>query len=86
MRHCIFAWIKSFISLLKCVVQPPLPRSGGGVRPMALRGWGEQYENKSLVLMILKTPFLTFPRYAGKGGNRQRRCTLRMTKGTVYNV
>lgn len=34
---------------------------------MALRGGGEKHESKTLVLIVLKTPFLTFPRKRGKG-------------------
>jgi hypothetical protein len=59
------------MSLWKGAVQLPLPRSGGGVRPMALRGGGE----KPWVFLILNTPFLTFPRWAGEGGNGRRRYT-----------
>jgi hypothetical protein len=50
------------MSLWKGAVQPPLPRSGGG---------GE----KPLFFIILNTPFLTFPRWAGEGGNGRRRYT-----------
>ncbi|MFN5609282.1 MAG: hypothetical protein ACK48E_05975 [Holosporales bacterium] len=55
------------MSLWKGAVQPP--RSGGGARPSALRGGGE----KPLVVLILNTPFFTFPRCAGEGGNGRRR-------------
>jgi hypothetical protein len=56
----------SLISLLKCSVQPPLPLAGEG------RGGGEKHEDKSLILKILKTPFLTFPRCAGEGSTGSR--------------
>ena len=32
----------------------PLPRSGGGVRLMALRGGGEKNEHKALVFIVFK--------------------------------
>ena len=43
--------------LWKGAMQPPIPRSGGGARPSALRGGGEKHENKLLV--FLKAPLLT---------------------------
>lgn len=55
----------SVVSLLKCSVE--LPACEGGARPTALRGGGEKHEGKTLVLIVLKTPFLTFPRKRGKG-------------------
>jgi hypothetical protein len=36
---------------------------------MALRGGGKKHENKALVVLILNTPFLTFPRCAGAIGS-----------------
>jgi hypothetical protein len=62
----------------------PSPACGGGVRPSALRGGGEKHENKPLVLLVLNAPFLTFPRCAGEGGNRQRRYNGRMLKKSQY--
>jgi hypothetical protein len=51
----------SLMSLSNGAVQPPLPLAGEG------RGGGEKNEDKSLVFLILNTPFLTFPRKREKG-------------------
>jgi hypothetical protein len=61
----------------------PSPACGGGVRPSALRGGGEKHENKSLFFKILNAPFLTFPRCAGEGVNRQRRYTPLMLEKSL---
>ena len=72
----------SLIGLLKGAVQLP-SACGGGVRPSALRGGGEKHENKSLFFKILNAPFLTFPRCAGEGVNRQRRYTPLMLEKSL---
>ena len=40
---------------------------------LVLRGVGEKHEKKLLFFIVLNTPFLTFPRWAGEGGNGRRR-------------
>jgi hypothetical protein len=57
-----------------------------GVAPR-LRGGGEKHEIKSLFFIILNAPFLTFPRCAGEGGNRRRRCTpLMLEQSQFYDL
>jgi hypothetical protein len=58
------------MSLWKGAVQLPLPRSGGGVRPMALRGGGE----KPLVFLNFKHPLPHLPPLRGR--RRQRAAAL----------
>ncbi|MFN7226870.1 MAG: hypothetical protein ACK5UY_06460, partial [Holosporales bacterium] len=58
------------MSLWKGAVQPPLPRSGGGVRPSALRGGGEQ----PLVDLTYKHPRPHLPPLRGR--RRQRAAAL----------
>jgi hypothetical protein len=50
---------------------------------MALRRGGAKHEDKSFVFLILNTPFLTFPRCAGEGVNRQRLSSSRQRR---YNA
>jgi hypothetical protein len=43
------------MNLLKAAVQPPPLRSGGGVRPMALRGGGEK------IIVIIGFSYFKYP-------------------------